>query len=273
MAPTAFVLHLRRTDAPLVPTGALAATPAWGAIVVSFFVGAALIAALIDIPLFARTTVHRDSQLLAALVLVRFLVALPVGAVLGGYLTRRFSAGVITAAGMVLAASGFVWMTRWDVDTLESPWATVPLVVGGFGFGLALAPVNAAILASTDDDVHGLASAMVVVARMVGHARRHLGADRDRAAPLLPRLEDHPLPTAREVCDGKTRCTEFTDLLAAAGIPQEQAVFAGAAVCAMIAAGAALVVFRGAATRGVSQASCCARAAEDRLPSERVRLR
>ena len=41
-------------------------------------------------------------------------------------------------------------------------------MLGGFGFGLALAPVNAAVLASTDDDVHGLASALVVVARMVG---------------------------------------------------------------------------------------------------------
>ena len=43
--------------------------------------GAALIAALIDIPIFARTTIYPDSQLMAALVLVRFLVALPVGAV------------------------------------------------------------------------------------------------------------------------------------------------------------------------------------------------
>ena len=55
---------------------------------VSFFVGAALIAALIDIPIFARTTIYRDSQLMAALVLVRFLVALPVGAIVGGYLIR-----------------------------------------------------------------------------------------------------------------------------------------------------------------------------------------
>ena len=46
---------------------------------VSFFVGAALIAALIDIPIFARTTIYEKSQLMAALVLIRFLVALPVG--------------------------------------------------------------------------------------------------------------------------------------------------------------------------------------------------
>ena len=72
-----------------MPRGALRRTPAWGALLVSFFVGAALIAALVDIPIFARTTVYPDSQLTAALVLVRFLVALPVGALVGGYLIRR----------------------------------------------------------------------------------------------------------------------------------------------------------------------------------------
>ncbi len=87
------VWHLRTAESPLIPRGALRRTPAWGALVVSFFVGSALIAALIDIPIFARTTVYPDSQLLAALVLVRFLVALPVGAVVGGYLVRTLPVG------------------------------------------------------------------------------------------------------------------------------------------------------------------------------------
>ena len=94
IATVAFVLHLRRAEAPLLPRGTLRRTPAWGACVVSFFVGAALIAALIDIPIFARTTIYRTgSQLMAALVLVRFLVALPIGAIVGGYLIRARSAG------------------------------------------------------------------------------------------------------------------------------------------------------------------------------------
>ncbi|MCW2851321.1 MAG: major facilitator superfamily 1 [Nocardioides sp.] len=254
VATLALVVHLRRTPSPLVPRGALRRTPAWGAILVSFFVGAALIAALIDIPLFARTTVHRDSQLMAALELVRFLVALPVGAVIGGYLTRRFSAGLITAVGMLMAATGFVLMTRWDITSLDSLHSDATLVLCGFGFGLALAPVNAAILASTDDDVHGVASAMVVVARMVGmlvgiSALTAIGLRR-----YYSYLDDHPMPPAREVCEGKTRCQAFSDLLAGAGIPQEHAVFAGAAVCAVLAAACALVVFRGAATRSFSTA-------------------
>ena len=109
----------------------------------------------------------------------------------------------------------------------------MPLVIGGFGFGLALAPVNAAVLATTDDDVHGLADGLVVVARMVGmlvgiSALTTIGLRRYYA-------EQADMPARREVCDGNSRCTEFTLLLKEAGIVQEQTVFLGAAVCAVIA--------------------------------------
>ncbi|HEU5039165.1 MAG TPA: MFS transporter [Nocardioides sp.] len=250
VAAVAFALHLRRSAAPLVPAGALRRTPAWGAMLVSFFVGAALIAALIDIPLFARTTVYPGSQLMAALVLVRFLVALPVGAVVGGYLTRTLPAGVVTAAGMACAATAFLWMATWDLESLDHAVATIPLLLGGLGFGLALAPVNAAVLASTDDDVHGLSSAFVVVSRMVGmlvgiSALTTIGLRRYYA-------EQADLPTAREVCDGRSRCDEFTHLLKVAGIAQEHTVFTGAAACAAVAGVLALALFRSAATRAVS---------------------
>ncbi|GAB2878446.1 MFS transporter [Nocardioides pacificus] len=244
---TSFVLHLRRARRPLVPTGALAARPAWGSLLVSFFVGAALIAALIDIPLFARTTVHSGSQLMAALVLVRFLIALPVGAVVGGYLLRRVDAGPITAVGMAMTAAGFWWMSSWGLTSLDEPSSNVALVLTGFGFGLALAPVNAAVLATTADAVHGLSSAMVVVARMVGmlvgiSALTTLGLRRYYA-------EQADLPPIREVCGGSSRCDEFTLLLKEAAIVQEHTVFQGAAACAVVAGVLALVLFRGARTR------------------------
>jgi MFS family permease len=186
---------------------------------------------------------------MAALVLVRFLVALPVGAVLGGYLTRTVNAGAVAALGMLLAAIGFWLMSRWGLTSLDHVSSNVPLVLGGLGFGLALAPVNAAVLASTEDRVHGLASALVVVARMVGmlvgiSALTTIGLRRYYA-------EQADLPTAREVCGGSSRCDEFTHLLKVAGIAQEQTVFAGAAVCAVVAAVLALVLFRSAATRAV----------------------
>ncbi len=253
VATVAFVLHLRRAEAPLLPRGALRRTPAWGAVVVSFFVGAALIAALIDIPIFARTTVYRGDQLMAALVLVRFLVALPVGAIVGGYLIRSRSAGGITAVGMALSAVGFALMSRWDVETLHDPSSNIALVVCGFGFGLALAPVNAAVLVSTDPEVHGVSTAMVVVARMIGmlvgiSVLTTIGLHRYYA-------EQDSIDTVADVCGEPKMCTAYRDLQKVAAVAQEQTVFQGAVVCALIAAVLALVLFRGVATRSVDAAA------------------
>ena len=244
-----FGLHLRRAEAPLVPRGALREMPAWGAVLVSFFVGSALIAALIDIPIFARTTTYRTSQLMAALVLVRFLVALPVGAVVGGYLTRTRGAGQVTALGMALSATGFFLMSRWEIDSLDHLSSNLALVICGFGFGLALAPVNAAVLAHTDPGVHGLSSAMVVVARMVGmlvgiSALTTIGLRRYYT-------EQATLGSVTEICGEPKICKAYRDLQKAAGIAQEQTVFTGAVFCALAAGIIALVVFRGANTRAV----------------------
>src|SRR5206468_3309964 len=103
----------------------------------------------VDIPIFARITVYTDSQLLAALVLLRFLVGIPVGALAGGWLTHRLPAGVVTAGGMTLSCAGFAWMSTWGMDSLASPVATVPLVLAGIGVGLVMAPINASLLGST----------------------------------------------------------------------------------------------------------------------------
>ncbi|WP_328531428.1 MFS transporter [Nocardioides sp. NBC_00368] len=245
-----FVFHLRRAQDPIVPRGAFARTPAWGSVLISFFVGAALVAALIDVPLFARTTIYGDSQLKAALVLLEFLVALPVGAVAGGFLTRRLPAGVIAGAGMLLAAVAFVFMARWDADALRSIAATVVLVAGGLGFGLALAPVNAAILATTAQSMHGLTTSFTVVARMVGmlvgiSALTTIGLRSYYAAQA-------DLPSLSSVCTGGGMCQDYQDLLIGAAIAQEHTVFAGAAVCAAIAAVLSVVLLRGAPTRALS---------------------
>jgi hypothetical protein len=134
---------------------------------------------------------------------------------------------------MLASATGFVFMAQWDESSLESWTVNGPLLLCGFGFGLALAPVNAALLASTADAVHGVASALVVVARMIGmlvgiSALTTIGLRRFYAARA----------------DGLSG-TE-------AALAQEHAVFLGAAVCAVVAAGLALVLFRGARTRGLS---------------------
>ena len=243
VAAGAFAWRQGTSTYPLIPRGSLRERAAWGAVAVSFLVGAALIAALVDIPFFARLTVYGDSQLDAALVLVRFLAALPVGAVVGGWLIRHTTPGPVTALGMLIAAGGFAWMAAWDADALRSEWATVPLVAAGLGFGLALAPVNAALLGATEKSVHGVASALLVVARTVGmlvgiSLLTDLGLRRFYAVT-------DSIPSVQELCpDDPTSCPEYGDRLRDAGLAQLEVVFVGAAVTAVLAAGLALVVFR-----------------------------
>jgi MFS family permease len=234
---------------PLVPAGTLGATPAWGAMVVSFFVGSALIAALVDIPIFARITIYGDSQLSAALVLVRFLVGLPIGAFLGGWWTHRAPAGLVTAVGMLVAAVGFFAMSRWGLETLHHPLATVPLLLGGLGIGLAMAPVNAALLAATHGDVHGIASALLVVARTVG---KLVGISALTTIGLRVYYRAQAdMKTPQEVCNGRSRCDEFAHLLRVTGLVELHTIFLGAAACCVLAGAVALVVFRHADTREV----------------------
>ena len=229
-----FVWRQRVALAPLIPRAALSRTAAWGSSVVSFCVGSSLIAALVDIPIFARVTTYPDSQLGAALVLVRFLAALPVGALVGGWLSRRYDVGVLAACGMVAAAASFVWMTQWDKDSLDHVLASAPLILGGFGFGIAIAPVQAALLAATKESSHGIASALLVVARMVGMLvgisalttiglRRFYAVQADR-------------PSISDVCDTGRVCDAYVNALKEAGIAQMHAIFWGAAVAAVIAA-------------------------------------
>jgi hypothetical protein len=249
LAVAAFATRQRTATHPLLPRAALRAPAAWGSVVVSLLIGAALVAALIDVPLFARTTIYPDSQLKAALVLVRFLVALPIGAIAGGWLTRRLPAGMVAAVGLLLAAAGLALMARWDVDALRHAVATVPLVLAGLGFGLVLAPVNAAVLATTDAAIHGLASSLVVVARMVGmlvgiSALTTLGLRHYYAAQA-------DLPPMSRVCGGSGLCDAYETLLRRAGIAEEHTVFGWAAVVAVLGAVLALGLLRGAATRGV----------------------
>ncbi|MEV6288117.1 MFS transporter [Kribbella sp. NPDC051770] len=235
-----FILWQRRTARAIIPAGLLHHPAAWGSLVVSFLVGAALIAALVDIPVFARTT-QGGGQLAAALVLLRFLIALPVGAVVGGWLTRRYGLGLITAAGLALAGLMFTLMAFWDRNALDTVPATLVLLACGFGFGLALSPVNTAMLAATPQDAHGLVSALVVVARMVGmlvgvSALTAIGLRRYYALAA-------DIPSPNDLCPTSPgTCRPFVDALREAAISQVHTIFAGAAVCAFAAAVLAVVL-------------------------------
>ena len=163
----AFLLRQRLAANPLIPEGVVRRR-VWPALVVSLLVGAAIVAIVVDVPLLSRLTQGTD-ETDAALVLVRFLVAVPVGALLGGWLLRRVGPGLVAAPGLAIAAVSIFAMARWERASLDEVVSTTLALVGaGLGVGLAIAPVNDAALADAREDGHGTVSSLVVVARMVG---------------------------------------------------------------------------------------------------------
>lgn len=169
VAAVAALLYLwrhRSAEQPLVPRGTVRGRTPW-ALLVSLLVGVALVAVVVDVPLFSRLTTD-GSQTDAAMELVKFLLAVPVGAIVGGWILRWVGDGLSAGTGLVLAAGGLFLMSGWESDALELPSTTITLAVVGFGLGMALAPVNDAALADSPQEAHGTASSLVVVARMVG---------------------------------------------------------------------------------------------------------
>jgi MFS family permease len=245
-----FVLRERRARDPLVPLAAFADRTAAGSLLTNLAAGAALMAALVDVPIFARATAYPNSQLQAALVLVRFLAAVPAGALLGGLLTERISHRATAAAGMLLSTAMFALMARWPASALsDSLWGTpitasdAVLAACGMGFGLAIAPVNAAMLGAVRAGLHGLASALVVVARMVGML---VGLSVLTAVGLrsFDATQAH-IPSPLRLCpDTPAACPAYDALVKSAIVDELHTVFAGAAICAGVAALLAVALLR-----------------------------
>jgi MFS family permease len=250
-----FVVRERRARQPLVAASELRSPGAYGALLTNLAVGAALMAALLDIPVLARSTVDPNSQLGAALVLLRLLVGVPIGAIAGGWLSQRLGNRLVAAAGMAITAAAFLLMTRWSATTLGDPFGPYwlhpsdpVLVACGLGFGLAIAPVNASMLASVVEQMHGLASALVVVARMIGML---VGISILTAVSLhifYTTASTFPSPSA--LCPtSPLNCPTYERDVTAAIVSELRTVFLGAGLCAAVAAILAAVLLRGGPSR------------------------
>ena len=129
-------------------------------------VGAALITGMVTIPLMANT-VAGLSPLEGGLRLMRLTAAMPVGAILGGLACQRMDYRIPAVVGLLLAAAGFAFMSRWGAD-ISDPIMTVHLATAGLGFGLLIAPIALAATESVREEDRGSAAGLVTAARMVG---------------------------------------------------------------------------------------------------------
>jgi MFS family permease len=175
-ATVAFFLWERFARTRLIEPAGVHFRPFLAALGASVTAGAALMVTLVNVELFGQGVLSMDQNQAAGL-LLRFLIALPIGAVLGGWIATKVGDRAVACAGLLIAAGGYLLVSKWPVDLLAArhnlglfslPAMDTDLALAGLGLGLVIGPLTSATLRVVPAAQHGIASAAVVVARMTG---------------------------------------------------------------------------------------------------------
>jgi MFS family permease len=163
---------VQETRWPVVDLSLFKRFPFSASSLVSLLVGAALIIAMADIPLFVDTVLSKqineaDLPLISGLALLRLTATIPVGALLGGWLSSRISCRTTGVLGLLFVATGFFLMSRWPMN-VDWTQITISTVTAGFGFGLVIAPISTTAIKAVRATQAGMGAAIVTSLRMVG---------------------------------------------------------------------------------------------------------
>ena len=168
-----FVWWENRVTEPLVRLTMFRLRAVWTSFLATFFSGFGLIVALYAIPFFIFLLVgdfsdqNSSTALDGGLVLMRFVAATPIGALTGGWIAQRIGLRITASAGMLLGCVGFLGLAGWDIEINEFT-RTLPLVLGGFGFGLIIAPLGSAVLQAVSDSERATAAGWLNLSRIIG---------------------------------------------------------------------------------------------------------
>ncbi len=170
LALLAFAWIERRHPEPLIEPSLLRRPNFAVAGLVNFLIGAVLVIAMVNVPLFvnvlevdlARAAV-RSGWLLSALTL-----SMAVSAYAGGQAVARWGYRPVAAAGIALCAAAFAWIgALWTPAVAYGPMAG-QLAVLGVGFGLVTAPIGTAAIDTAPLPQRGIAAGLVIVWRLLG---------------------------------------------------------------------------------------------------------
>ena len=161
-----FIFRQIRVTVPLINLSVFKNITFSSANITSLIAGAALIMALVNVPLISQT-IMGASPIESGLRLFRLTIMICAGAIGGGFLCRQFGYRLPTIIGLLLSSLGFFFFSRWTLD-IADPYMTLHLVTVGLGFGLVIAPLVTAVVDSIGSQQRAIGSSIVVMTRMIG---------------------------------------------------------------------------------------------------------
>lgn len=140
---------------------------------INLFIGFCLMIGLVAVPILVNVRIADATQLSQAalqtgILLSALTVPMALAAIPGGWLSDRIGLRRTTLLGLGLALIGFglVWQT-WQLEMSDAVVA-VEMALVGVGIGLTFSPISAAVINSADEDNRGVASALVIILRLIG---------------------------------------------------------------------------------------------------------
>ncbi len=165
-----FVWQQRHSQHPLVDRRFFRNRSLLVALFVNFAIGAGLVIAMVDVPLFINS-VEVDLEraaIISGWVLSALTAAMAIASYLGGRITERFWFRPPVLAGIAMSTAAYAWMGATWTGTTAYPVFAAQLALLGAGFGLTVAPTTSAVVDQAPPDQRGAAASIVMVVRLLG---------------------------------------------------------------------------------------------------------
>lgn len=165
-----FVVQQSYSKMPLFDPAILRGRNLLIALGVNFVVGAGLVIAMVDVPLFINS-VELDLERAAVYsgwTLSALTAAMAITSYVGGRVTERWWYRPPVLLGTAMSTAAYAWMgATWTADT-SYPVFAVQLALLGGGFGMTVAPTTSAVVDAAPPDQRGAAASIVMVVRLLG---------------------------------------------------------------------------------------------------------
>lgn len=161
------ILWERRAPHPIFPTELFRQGYFVATVVANFFIGAALMVGMVNIPVIVSLASQGSASRDSALLLIPLTLTIAVFALASGTISVRIGEWNMTRLGVVLGTVGFA-LVYFLIDMNNLFLMTPGLAIAGTGIGLLMAPLSATALDAADDSNRGAATSTALLCRLLG---------------------------------------------------------------------------------------------------------